>query len=314
MPHRVVSLIASATEIVAELGYEHALVGRSHECDFPPSVERLPVCSEPRIDVSGTSLEIDEAVKGAVREALSVYAVFKDELQRLKPTVIVTQTQCEVCAVNLKDVEAAVCELVDSNPQIVACEPMELKDVWTDIQKVADALDDTEAGISLNAELQRRLNEIEVRRKMIEERPTIACIEWLEPLMIAGNWVPELVEIAGGKAIMAEVGKHSPYQSWDELAELDPDVIAIMPCGFDIARTQQELNLLTENPIWSSLSAVKNNRVFLTDGNQYFNRPGPRVVESAEILEEILHGQSTSPQHYGTGWIRMSESGVVSAS
>ncbi len=306
MQHRVISLIASATEIVAALGYEDALVGRSHECDFPPSVDRLPVCSEPRIDVSGTSLEIDIAVKNAVQEVLSVYSVFKDELERLQPTLIVTQTQCEVCAVNLKDVEAAVCELVNSNPQIVSCEPMALPDVWVDIKNVAIALGDPAAADRLNQELQQRLEAIRSEFGKTEKPPTIACIEWLEPIMIAGNWVPELVRIAGGHAVMAEDGKHSPYQSWDDLVEIDPDVIAIMPCGFDIARTVKEINLLTDHPRWNELSAVKNGRVYLTDGNQYFNRPGPRVVESAEILVELLH-QNVEPKHHGTGWIRIDE-------
>ncbi|MEW4488523.1 cobalamin-binding protein [Thalassoglobus sp. JC818] len=305
MSHRIVSLIASATEIVAALGYQDQLVGRSHECDFPANVVDLPVCSEPRIDVSGTSLEIDVAVKNAVREALSVYAVFKDQLEQLEPTVIITQTQCEVCAVNLKDVQAAVCEFVDSNPEIVACEPMQLDDVWKDIEKVAVALDDPQAGANLNAKLKERLREIQTRNANRPSTPTIACVEWLEPLMIAGNWVPELVEIAGGKAIMAEVGKHSPYQRWEELAELDPDVIAVMPCGFDIERTAQELDLLLNRPEWKNLKAVRNDRVYLTDGNQYFNRPGPRVVESAEILEEILHEEAET--HHGTGWLRLNE-------
>lgn len=306
MSHRIISLIASATEIVAALGHEDELVGRSHECDFPAEVEHLTVCSEPRIDVSGTSLEIDIAVKGAVKEALSVYSVFKHELERLQPTVIITQTQCEVCAVNLKDVEAAVCELVDSNPKIVACEPMGLSDIWIDIQNVADALDDPQAGQKLNQSLQERLSEINREFGRTENPPTVGCIEWLEPIMIAGNWVPELVRIAGGEAVLAEDRKHSPYQSWEEFAAVDPDVIAIMPCGFDIARTIQEIDLLTGHPLWKSLSAVKNGRVYLTDGNQYFNRPGPRVVESAEILAEILH-ETDSPQHHGTGWIRLDE-------
>lgn len=306
MNHRIISLIASATEIVAALGYEDALVGRSHECDFPTAVEKLPVCSESRIDVSGTSLEIDIAVKGAVKEALSVYSVFKDELERLQPTVIVTQTQCEVCAVNLKDVQAAVCELVDSNPEIVACEPMGLSDIWIDIQNVANALDDPEAAVRLNKSLQDRLEAIRTEYQDVSHRPTLACIEWMEPIMIAGNWVPELVRIAGGEAVMAEDGKHSPYQSWEELAEIDPEVIAIMPCGFDIQRTVKEIELLTNHPLWNSLQAVKNNRVYVTDGNQYFNRPGPRVVESAEILVEILH-EIDKPKHRGSGWIQLDE-------
>lgn len=306
MQHRVISLIASATEIVAALGYGDALVGRSHECDFPPEVERLTICSEPRIDVSGNSLEIDVAVKEAVREALSVYAVFKEELERLRPTLIVTQTQCDVCAVNLREVEAAVCELVDSQPQIVACQPMALDDIWADIHNVAEALGDPTAGELLINSLQTRLAKLKQECEACDTRPKVACIEWLEPLMMAGNWIPELVEIAGGEAILATAGEHSPYLTWEDLVQANPDVIAMMPCGFDIPRTLAELQLLTKHSQWANLNAVKTGRVYVTDGNQFFNRPGPRVVESAEILTEILH-QRRPYKHQGSGWLRIDE-------
>lgn len=302
MEHRIVSLIASATEIVCALGYESSLVGRSHECDFPSSVERLPVCSEPRIDVHGSSRQIDDDVRNAVREALSVYSVFADELERLQPTLIVTQTQCEVCAVSLRDVEAAVCRMVSSAPRIVSLEAMDLNDVWKDILQVARALDDEAAGRELFAARQARLRDLQSRVSGLE-RPTMACIEWLDPLMIAGNWVPELVEIAGGVAVLGEAGKHSPYLSWEDLVAADPDVIAVMPCGFDIPRTARELHLLTEHAAWKSLRAVRTGRVFLTDGNQYFNRPGPRLVESAEILAELLHPGRFDFGHESRGWI-----------
>ena len=304
MEHRIVSLIASATEIVAALGYERSLVGRSHECDFPPGVTDLTICSEPRIDVTGTSLEIDKAVKRTVREALSVYSVFRHELERLQPTHIITQTQCDVCAVNLRDVEAAVCDMLGTRPAIVSLEPMCLADIWTDIARVAEALGDSASGQRLVASLQIRLDELRGRVPNSEPRPTIFCLEWLEPLMSAGNWVPELVELAGGKPILCEVGKHSPYVTWDDLLEADPDVIAIMPCGFDIERTNKEMHLLTGHTQWQKLTAVRNNRVYLTDGNQYFNRPGPRVVESAEILYEILHTEPSTHRQQQR-WLRV---------
>ena len=304
MEHRIVSLIASATEIVAALGYEDSLVGRSHECDFPLSVEQLTVCSEPRIDVTGSSLEIDREVKATVQEALSVYSVFRHELERLQPTVVITQSQCDVCAVNLKDVQAAVCDMIGSKPEIVSLEPMALPDIWSDIATVAEALGDPAAGERLITSLQQRLRQL---ASMIPEstvRPTVMCIEWLEPLMPAGNWIPELVELAGGRSLISEAGKHSPWMTWDDLVSADPDFVAIMPCGFGIERTKQELHLLTEHPNWPDLKAVRNGNVFLTDGNQYFNRPGPRVVESAEILAEILHGPAIDFGHEGTGWVR----------
>lgn len=305
MEHQIVSLLASATEIVSALGYEDCLVGRSHECDFPPSVEGLPVCSEPRIDISASSGAIDRQVKSSLQDALSIYTVFKDQLKQLQPTVVITQSQCEVCAVNLKDVEEAVCDLLESQPEIVSLLPMALKDVWSDIQSVADALGDSPAGRNLIEKLQRRLQQLTDSIPDTNSRPTVVCIEWLEPLMPAGNWIPELVELAGGTSLLSEAGKHSPWMTWDDLVTADPDFIVVMPCGFGIDRTTQELHLLTEHPQWRGLKAVQNGNVYLTDGHQYFNRPGPRVVDSAEILAEILHGTTSVFGHEGTGWVRI---------
>lgn len=305
--HRIVSLIASATEIVAALGMEESLVGVSHECDFPPSVKRLPACSEPKIDVHGSSREIDDRVKAVFQDSLSVYRVHADVLERLKPTVIVTQTQCEVCAVSLKDVEAAVCRLVGSNPTVVPLEPNELTDLWGDIQRVGTALGIPERAETLVAELQSRLEELSRATAVLPTRPSVACIEWIDPLMAAGNWVPELVEIAGGRNLFGEAGKHSPWMTWEELLARNPEIIAIMPCGFDIERSLAEMHLLSERPEWRRLSAVRNGRVYVTDGNQYFNRPGPRVVESAEILAELLHPERFRFGHEGTGWVRFAK-------
>ncbi len=216
--------------------------------------------------------------------------------------MIVTQTQCEVCAVSLKDVEQAVCELVSSEPRIVSLAPMDLGDVFDDIGAVAAALGRPERAERLNAGLTARLDSIRERSIQLAERPTIACIEWIDPLMHAENWVPELVEIAGGRVMLGEAGKHSGYFEFERVIEADPEVIAVMPCGFDIPRTAAEMSPLAAQPGWSELSAVRNGRVFLTDGNQYFNRPGPRVVESAEILAELLHPEVFDFGHRGSGW------------
>ena len=301
--HRIVSLIASATEIVSALGFEGQLVGRSHECDFPSAVGQLPACSTSKIDVDASSLEIDGQVKSIVTNGLSVYRVDPELLNQLKPTVIVTQTQCEVCAVSLKDVEQAVCELVDSQPKIVSLEPMSLSDIWKDIQTVAAALGDPNRGERLVAKLVARLDAIRTSTASLQTRPSIACIEWIDPLMNAGNWMPELVEIAGGTNLFGEAGRHSGYFEPAQLAAADPDVIAIMPCGFDIARSRSEMPALTSRPQWPQLSAVRHGNVFITDGNQYFNRPGPRVVESAEILAELLHPDTFDFGHRGTDWV-----------
>ncbi len=297
------SLIASATEIVAALGFADQLVGRSHECDFPTFVDDLPVCSSSKIDAGAPSLQIDNQVRAILAEALSVYRVDAALLDRLAPTHIVTQTQCEVCAVSLADVERAVRELVASQPRIVCLAPMRFADVWQDIQTVATALGAPERGTRLVDRLNARLEAMRTRAAGLPRRPSIACIEWIEPLMHAENWLPELVEIAGGTVMLGEAGRHSGYFAIEELVERDPDVIAVMPCGFDIHRPLNEMPALTSRPEWPRLSAVTSGRMFVTDGNQYFNRPGPRVVESAEILAELLHPDVFEFGHRGTGWV-----------
>ena len=301
--HRIVSLIASATEIVTALGFEEQLVGRSHECDFPPSVLSLPVCSSSKVDASASSRAIDRQVREIVGDALSVYRVDGRLLDELAPTVIVTQTQCEVCAVSLRDVEEAVCEVVRSKPQIVPLAPMSLGDVFDDVQAVAEALGVPDRGTGLVEHLKERLEAIRARSRALEQRPRIACVEWIDPPMHAGNWVPELVEIAGGQVMAGEPGRHSGYFGFEELLSGDPDVVAVMPCGFDIPRTRIEMPALASQPGWEELTAVRSGRVFLTDGNQYFNRPGPRVVESAEILAELLHPGKFDFGHRGSGWV-----------
>ena len=189
-----------------------------------------------------------------------------------------------------------------SEPRIVSLEPMSLGDIWTDIRAVAEALGDPNRGDRLVAESTARLDAIRTRTASLPGRPSIACIEWIDPLMTVGNWVPELVDIAGGTNVFGEVGRHSGYLEMSELVATDPDVVAIMPCGFDIARACGEMPALTARPEWRHLSAVKHGRVFMTDGNQYFNRPGPRVVESAEILAELLHPEAFGADHRPTGW------------
>ena len=302
---RIVSLLPSSTEIICALGCSDRLVGRSHECDYPASVIDLPACSEAKFDPDGTSYEIDQRVKAVLQEAVSVYRVHGAVLDELEPDLLVTQSQCEVCAVSLADVEAAACELVKSQPEILSLAPNALADIWRDIGAVAKALAVEEKGAALVAALQARLDAIAERARAIERRPRIACIEWFAPLMAAGNWVPELVEIAGGENLFGAAGEHSPWMAWGALEEAQPEVIALMPCGFDMERCRRELPALADNPVWGRLEAAKTGRVYLTDGNQFFNRPGPRLVESAEILAQIMHPESFASGHEGTGWIRL---------
>jgi iron complex transport system substrate-binding protein len=302
---RIVSLIASATEIVSALGYEDQLVGRSHECDFPESVRRLPVCTAPKFDVHGSSADIDRRVKATLQDAVSVYAVDRELLQRLQPDVIVTQAQCEVCAVSLRDVEDAICGWLGSRPRVVSLNPNDLADLWNDIGLVAAALGVPDRGAELIQRLQGRMQAIADRAQGLAERPTVACLEWLDPLMAAGNWMPELVELAGGVNLFGTAGAHAPWMTWEQLRERDPGVIVALPCGFDLARTRTEMAALTVKEDWPRLRAVRDGRAFVTDGNQFFNRPGPRLVESLEILAEILYPAAFRFGHEGTGWQRL---------
>jgi iron complex transport system substrate-binding protein len=286
---RIVSLISSATEIVDALGQLDNLVGRSHECDYPERVKALPVCTRPRIAVDANSQQIDCAVKESARTAVSIYDVFEDVIEALEPTHILTQVQCEVCAVSLRDVELALARGMKGQPRIVSLQPDSLAAIWDDVRRVAGALGIAECGEKLVGELRARMSAC-TDRGPAPPAPRVACIEWMEPLMAAGNWTPELIEMAGGVNLFGEAGKHSPWMTWEALVAADPDVIVIAPCGFDLARTEQETYWMTERPGWNHLRAVQTGRVYLADGNQYFNRPGPRVVETLQILVEMLHG------------------------
>lgn len=299
---RIVSLIASATEIVCALGFESQLVGRSHECDFPKSVGRLPVCTAPKFNVEGSSYDIDQRVKAILQEGLSVYRVDAEMLRQLRPSVIITQTQCEVCAVSLSDVQQALGFWLGDAPRIVSLAPNGLTDVWTSIQQVAQALAVPQRATELIARLQRRMASIAERARAFPQRPTVACIEWIDPLMAAGNWMPELVEMAGGVNLFGTAGKHAPWLTWQALRERNPDVIVVVPCGFEIERSRRDMPALIRQPGWPELQAVRNRRIYLADGNQYFNRPGPRLAESLEILAEILHPEAFRFGHAGSGW------------
>jgi iron complex transport system substrate-binding protein len=301
---RIVSLLPSATEIVCALGFERELVGRSHECDYPHAVTRLPILTSPKFHPEGTSAEVDRSVKRILADALAVYRVDAELLRELRPDVIVTQSQCDVCAVSMREVEAAVAEWVGSAPTIVALAPWALRDVFTDMQRVADGLGAPARGHELVARLSQRMAAIETQAQTAATRPSVACIEWIDPLMAAGNWMPEMVAMAGGRNLFGVAGQHSPWMKFEELIAADPDLILAAPCGFDLTRTIAEMPTLTRHPEWRALRAVRERRVFLADGNQYFNRPGPRIAESLEILAEMVHPELFSFGHEGSGWRR----------
>jgi iron complex transport system substrate-binding protein len=304
---RVISLLPSATEIVAALGFADHLFGRSHECDFPPGVEELPVCSSTKVPIHANSFEIDERVKQIVSEGLSVYRVDVDLLRQLEPDLILTQTQCAVCAVTPRDLEQALCTWVGAQPAVLSLEPNNLDDVWNDIRRVGETLGISQRAEELVSSLAQRLAEIRDKTDAVRSWPSVAALEWLGPLMAGGNWMPELIEIAGGRTLFAQAGQHSLWLEWPNLVETDPQVILLVPCGFRISQTVADLDLLTQNPAWAKLRAVKTGQVYAIDGQHFFNRPGPRLVESAEIVAEILHPEIFAFGHHGTGWISVDD-------
>ena len=284
------------------------MVGRSHECDFPASVKALPICTSPKFEVDGSSYEIDQRVKAILQESLSVYKVDAQLLNELAPSHIITQAQCDVCAVSLKDVEAAACEMVKSRPQIISLEPNCLEDYFTDLQKVGIALQCPERAQTLIDEARERIAAVKKKAEDAiargHKKNTVAVVEWIEPLMAAGNWMPELVELCGGINLFGTAGKHSPWMSFEEIVEKDPDVIVVTPCGFDNERTLKEIHLLTGRPGFDKLSAARNGRVYVADGNQYFNRPGPRLVDSLEIMAEMIYPDIFQFGYENKAWLK----------
>jgi len=282
---KIVSLLPSATELVCALGAADDLVGISHECDFPVEIRDRRVLTRARIDASGSSAAIDAAVRGVIRDALSIYAVDEAGLAALAPDVIITQDLCEVCAVSLDDVRAAVARLAHrADVQIVTLTPVRLDDVLGDVERVAAALGRAAAGRQVRAALEARIASIAARARAASSRPRVVSLEWIDPLMLGGTWMPELIELAGGLAVGAEAGQPAPTISLDDLGRLAPDVIVVKPCGFDLARALGERAALA-----AVAAAAPGARIVVTDGNAFFNRPGPRLVESLEIMAACVH-------------------------
>lgn len=303
---RIISLLASATEMIAALDCLDQLVGRSHECDYPPEVQNLPLVSNALINVETSSAAIDAQIKqlaqtrdevqGNGLKALSIYSIDAELLRKLEPDIIFTQTQCEVCAVSERDVVQALQHVTGLQPRIVSLSPYRLADIWEDLLRVGKALNRFEQAQTLLNDYKQRLARLSKASSSFlapsVTRPRVTVLEWLDPLMAAGNWTPELVAYAGGENVFGESGMHSPWLTWEELEAADPDLLVLSPCGFSLERTLEELPLLQQHPAWQRLKAVRTGRVYAIDGNQYLNRSGPRVVESAELLARVLWGDA----------------------
>jgi len=298
---RIITLLPSATEIIAALGLTDRLVGRSHACDWPIGLSHLPILTEPKIDPQASSAAIDRDVRALIEEGLSVYRVDAEQLKALRPDFIITQSQCELCAVSLSDVEQALSDWTGARPQLISLEPMCLADIGKTIAICATALGCVEAGNTLTAHMDNAFARLRDKTFPLADK-RVCFLEWLAPFMSGGNWIAELIELGGGEPLIGEQGVHSSVIEWDALKRADPDVLIIAPCGFDIARTKEEMKTINTLPQWQALRAVQNRQVFIADGNYYFNRPGPRLVESAQIIAEILHPAHFPPQFAPHGW------------
>lgn len=299
-PHirmRVVSLLPAATEWIAAFGALDQLVGRSHECDYPDAVTSAPVVTRASYDGSGTSAEIDTAVQERLQQGLSLYEVDLDRLKALDPELIVTQDQCEVCAVSLTELERALRDWGgEAAPDLVSLQPSTFKEVLDGALRLGRTLGRSGAAMRTVADGEIRLQQLRAkvgvdRRVDPETLPTVACIEWMDPLMTAGHWMPDVAEHAGARSVLSEKGGRSPGIAFEALRQANPDAIGILPCGFTVDQTVADLDGLTEREGWRDLDAVRNGRVAILDGNAYFNRPGPRLVRSCELLASVVHGR-----------------------
>ena len=299
---KIVSLLPSATEIVADLGLAENLVGRSHECDWPTGLQHLPVLTEPKMNPEADAQTIDRDVRALVEEGVSVYKLDAEAIRDLQPDFVITQSQCELCAVSLNEVQTALHEWVGpSRPELVSLEPMKLTDVADDIRRVAAALNVEAAGDRLVHHMATQFAALREKTTALP-RKTVFFMEWTAPLMGAGNWMPQTIAAAGGAVVLGTEGVHSPVVSVQDIAAADPDVILVGPCGFSIERAAQEMAVLKDNEDWLNLRAVRAGQVYLVNGNHFFNRPGPRLVQSAQIVAEILHPESVAPDNHGDGW------------
>jgi len=290
MNRRIVSLLPSATEMICALGLRADLVGVSHECDHPPDVATLPRVTATRIAHGQTSAEIDRQVREELARRTALYTIERPLLETLAPDLLVTQALCDVCAVSAEEVEAVACGLPRA-ARVFNLQPERLGDVLDSLVPLAEAAGQPDAGRALRAALAARIDAVAVRSATLPAaaRPRVAMLEWLDPLFDAGHWNPELVTLAGGEPVFGHVGQPSTTRDWAALAAGDPDVIVIACCGFDVPRTLEDVRAVESRPEWRALRAVRAGRTWVVDGNAYFNRPGPRLVDSLELLAHVLH-------------------------
>jgi iron complex transport system substrate-binding protein len=286
---RICSLLPSATEVIALLGLSDELVGISHECDYPPSVKNVPSMVEPMIPPHGLSSDdIDRQVHQLVASGQRLYRLNDQLLRQAQPDLILSQDLCHVCAVTPDQLHEALCAM-PQQPTLLTLNPSTVHDVIDDVVRIGDAAGRSAEGRRLAAQLRDRLAAIQFRVQNSSHRPRVVCIEWLSPLYVAGHWVPEMVQLAGGQDVLAQPGSSSRVVTWDEILNAAPEVLIVMPCGFSVERTHTELLKLMQQPGQWRLSTDLAQHTFLVDASSYFSRPGPRLIDGIELLAAILH-------------------------
>ncbi len=288
---RIVSLLPSATEIVCALGLRDQLVGVTHECDYPSDVTGLPHVTGTRIPHDATSHEIDSLVRERLATEPALYSLELSLMQSLAPDLIVTQSLCDVCAVAESEIVAAIRSLPGA-PRVINLQPSRLDDVFQCVRQVADAAGCESAAEAVIAGLRRRVETVAARTRSIPDRPSVMLLEWIDPPFNAGHWSPELVDLAGGREAIGAAGQRSVTTKWEQIIAADPEVMVLACCGFDVERTMQDVPILRSFPGWEALRCVRNGRVYVVDGSAYFSRPGPRLVDSLEILANALHPET----------------------
>jgi iron complex transport system substrate-binding protein len=301
---KICSLLPSATEIVFALGLGDRLVGVTHECDFPPEANRLPVITRSSLPHgTQTSREIDQHISGARHAGSSIYALDQGLLERVDPDLILTQELCDVCAVSYDVVTDAVRRL-DGPRQVLSLQPTSLDGILAAIAQVGDAAGVPERAARVVTGLRQQIETIANAAKAAARRPSVLALEWLDPPYISGHWVPEMVRLAGGRHALGGEGWPSARVAWGRIAEYDPEVVVLMPCGFDLERAVAELAAMELPPEWCGLRAVRSGEVYAVNGSAYFNRPGPRIVDGLQILAEILQPALFPPTFAGPAWRR----------
>lgn len=285
----ICSLLPSATEIVYALGLGDQLVAVTHECDFPSEAARLPAITRSAMDHAGsTSREIHNHVQSSIHRGSSIYHLDEEMLRRLNPDLILTQELCEVCAVSYGEVRRAA-RLLDGPQRIISLEPSSLSGMLDTVTMLGEIAGVQARALQVTQMLKHRIDHVRAKARAVEKRPSVLALEWLDPPFIGGHWVPEMVRLAGGVDALGEEGHPSSPASWERISGYDPDIIVLMPCGFDLARTMREARQTSFPTAWRSLMAVRQGQVYAVDGSAYFARPGPRLVDGLEILSEILH-------------------------